>query len=84
MKQKDKPEKKECKTLSDCLDKTSILRQGYNRAISDYEAFLPSFAELSDIIYVLTQYLDIPDNELALLNAKVAKAIARRIGKEVT
>lgn len=55
---------------------------GCNQTIDEYEKFLPDDGELYDIIYCVTQYLDIPDKNLALLNHRLFERISKRLKGE--
>ena len=65
-----KPEKGKSESWNSVVQKASAI--GYNSAINDYEAFLPSKAEIAIMLY---NYL--PHDKVG----EAAKAIAKRIGK---
>jgi len=68
-----RPKKKDNEAVSEYFS-------GYNQSCKDWEEFLPSRDELSDIIYVITQTLSCPDEEVALLNSRLEKRIWERLG----
>ena len=76
-----KPEKKEY--LYNDSEELFYVKIGYNQAIDDYEKFLPNGEEILELIMKQPREISEDGDCGGYLNEKdLAKAIAKRIGKE--
>ena len=73
-----KPEKK----VDSTSDEQYLQNTGYNQDCDEWEKWLPNSKELKDTIYGITEYSSMPQKELMIINNKLLKAIAKRIGKK--